>query len=246
MSDIHGRYDKFKKLLKKIQFSDEDELYILGDVIDRGPAPIEALIYIMSQENITLLLGNHEHMMYNAIMSDYNQKEVTLSSVNEYYLWYCNGGEVTDNQYEDLSNEEKDDILDYIERLPIVIPELKVKDKSFYLAHAYYINNPTIKTPQNLLSLSSSEVKEAIWTRSLNTDKLNNPDTFKAINGQTLIVGHTPTLNYKEVRKTKANKGSILYFNSKHYINIDCGCAYPDKVARLGCLRLDDMKEFYI
>ena len=38
MSDIHGDYDKFKKMMKKINFNTEkDKLYVLGDAIDRGP-----------------------------------------------------------------------------------------------------------------------------------------------------------------------------------------------------------------
>ena len=41
MSDIHGQFDALMKMLEKIQFSDEDELYILGDVIDRGPKSME-------------------------------------------------------------------------------------------------------------------------------------------------------------------------------------------------------------
>ena len=41
--DIHGCFDKFMKLLKKIKFSEKDNLYIIGDVIDRGPKPIETL-----------------------------------------------------------------------------------------------------------------------------------------------------------------------------------------------------------
>ena len=32
-------------------------------------------------------------------------------------------------------------------------------------------------------------------------------------------------------------------YHGNQMIGIDCGCAYKD--GRLGCLRLDDMKEFY-
>ena len=37
MSDIHGQASAFYKMLKKICFSDNDQMYVLGDVIDRGP-----------------------------------------------------------------------------------------------------------------------------------------------------------------------------------------------------------------
>ena len=43
MSDLHGQYEKYRKLLDKIAFSDGDELYILGDVVDRGPQSAELL-----------------------------------------------------------------------------------------------------------------------------------------------------------------------------------------------------------
>ena len=39
ISDIHGNYDLFMELLKKIKLSGKDTLYVLGDVVDRGPHP---------------------------------------------------------------------------------------------------------------------------------------------------------------------------------------------------------------
>ena len=62
MSDLHGEKDLFDKMLEKIQFSSLDHLYILGDVIDRGPHGVELLEQIMASDNITMLLGNHEQM----------------------------------------------------------------------------------------------------------------------------------------------------------------------------------------
>ena len=43
MSDLHGMYSSYLKMLRKIHFCDADMLYILGDVIDRGPQPIQIL-----------------------------------------------------------------------------------------------------------------------------------------------------------------------------------------------------------
>ena len=72
-SDIHGCFDEFMELLKLINFSDDDEMYIIGDVIDRGPKPIECIQYIMKKDNIHMLLGNHEEMMLNYLkLQTYN------------------------------------------------------------------------------------------------------------------------------------------------------------------------------
>lgn len=43
ISDLHGCYDQYKQMLKKIQLSKNDTLYILGDVIDHGNDGIKIL-----------------------------------------------------------------------------------------------------------------------------------------------------------------------------------------------------------
>jgi hypothetical protein len=59
-SDLHGYPLKcFQKLLMDAGFTDDDELYVLGDVIDRhGDGGVETLLWMMDMPNITLLLGN--------------------------------------------------------------------------------------------------------------------------------------------------------------------------------------------
>ena len=63
MSDLHGEADLFHAMLRKISFSEQDKLIILGDVIDRGPMGISLLTEIMDTPNMEMLLGNHEYMM---------------------------------------------------------------------------------------------------------------------------------------------------------------------------------------
>jgi len=59
MSDLHGCFETYKAMLKKIDFSDDDILYILGDVIDRGPKPVSILLDLMERANVVVLAGNH-------------------------------------------------------------------------------------------------------------------------------------------------------------------------------------------
>ena len=54
VSDLHGQLDVFLKGLKEIEFSDRDELYVIGDAVDRGPAGIEILQYIKDHENLRI------------------------------------------------------------------------------------------------------------------------------------------------------------------------------------------------
>ena len=41
VSDIHNYADGFKRLLKKIQFNENDLLIIDGDIFDRGDMPVQ-------------------------------------------------------------------------------------------------------------------------------------------------------------------------------------------------------------
>lgn len=43
ISDVHGDYEGYMKILQLIQFSDKDALYVNGDVIDRGMGGVRIL-----------------------------------------------------------------------------------------------------------------------------------------------------------------------------------------------------------
>ena len=51
-------------MLDEIGFNENDYLYVLGDVIDRGSANdmLEFLRFIIKTPNAILLMGNHEQM----------------------------------------------------------------------------------------------------------------------------------------------------------------------------------------
>ena len=57
ISDLHGYpLEKLKMLLAKANFSEDDFLYILGDVVDRnGDGGVEMLCWLLSQPNIAYL-----------------------------------------------------------------------------------------------------------------------------------------------------------------------------------------------
>ena len=57
VSDIHGCFDKFKKLIKEIQFTDNDTMYVLGDIVDHGDEPIELLCDLSMRYNVIPIVG---------------------------------------------------------------------------------------------------------------------------------------------------------------------------------------------
>ncbi|KRE99883.1 hypothetical protein ASG89_27565 [Paenibacillus sp. Soil766] len=64
VSDIHGCADEFKELLDKVKFNpEEDQLILLGDYVDRGPASRETVEHVMllvREKGAIALKGNHD------------------------------------------------------------------------------------------------------------------------------------------------------------------------------------------
>lgn len=127
LSDIHGDMEAFDSILSQIHPGEEDHLYIIGDVINRGPHSIELLRRIREMPNTTLMLGNHEYMKIDRLRHPDDRRLAML--------WYKNGGAETEAAFEKLSEEERKDLLRYIEGLPVQV-EISVNDESFLLVHA--------------------------------------------------------------------------------------------------------------
>jgi bis(5'-nucleosyl)-tetraphosphatase (symmetrical) len=62
IGDIQGCCDELKALLVKARFSaDRDELWFVGDLVNRGPQSLETLRFVRALgANATVVLGNHD------------------------------------------------------------------------------------------------------------------------------------------------------------------------------------------
>lgn len=234
MSDIHGHFDRFYKMLNKINIKKEDHVYILGDVIDRGPNGIEILQYIIKDKRFTLLLGNHEKMM----LDFYNERYKENPDFYYEEIWYRNGCYSTRNEFEMLSIKKQKEILEYLLQCPLAICDLMVKDRKYYLVHAC----PSLDYQQDVIYLHTNKLTNAdlhrfIWERI----NLNE----KHFDDRCVIVGHTMTLFYQKNLPYSVYSDHTDLFKAK-LIDIDCGCAKNDIYSRLATIRLDDMKVFYV
>lgn len=216
MSDLHGCYDAFIKLLDLVKFNEKDELYILGDVIDRGPDSLKIVDYIMNKENITLILGNHEQMYIEWFETSYP------------YNWFGNGGRETFEELNKRPVEFQYKLYKYFRK----IPRMKIVDK-FILVHAGLDLPSWYKRLSIDEILKSQTIHYNIWGRYHIGKYYELPDKYK------VICGHTPVQNI--ARGMKAEDVSIVKHGS--YIYLDCGGVFGGKHA---CLRLDDMEEFYV
>jgi len=61
IGDIQGCYDELQNLLEKVNFSSQDQLWIAGDLVNRGPKSLETLRFLKDLGNqATCVLGNHD------------------------------------------------------------------------------------------------------------------------------------------------------------------------------------------
>ena len=226
MSDIHGCFDQYQAMLSEIQFKSTDTLYILGDVIDRGPDGIKILQDMNGRSNVIPILGNHEFTA--VVCLPWLMEEVTdqsLAKLDDTQLaalseWITNGGGPTLRSLQQLSQEEREDILEYIREMELYA-EVEAGGRSFVLAHSGLDNFAPDKP------LDSYDLQDFLFGRP-KPEAVYYPDKI-------LVFGHTPT---------RLLGGQDRIFRRGTMIGIDCGCVFEG--GRLGCLCLDTLEEFYV
>jgi|AntRauTorckE5430_2_1112549.scaffolds.fasta_scaffold00022_18 serine/threonine protein phosphatase 1 len=76
ISDIHGCLKTFRALLDELKLDRNDELFLLGDYIDRGPDSqgVIDLIWKLTEDgyNVKCLRGNHEEMLLEAARGEHD------------------------------------------------------------------------------------------------------------------------------------------------------------------------------
>lgn len=219
MSDLHGCYDKYIKMLEKINFNDEDTLYILGDIVDRGPDGIKIYQDMMKRKNVIAILGNHDYTALRMFKKIYNREEFDYFDLR-YKMWIMIGGEPTNNAFRELSKAEQLEIINYISQFTI-FKDISVDGNKFWLSH-------TIPQKDRMLHDYNLE-REDFIAGAPEYDK-------KYYDNKYIVTGHTPTIFIGPKYDGK------IYIKNNH-IAIDCGAVFG---RILGCICLNNFKEYYV
>ena len=84
IGDIQGCWNPLQALLKKVQFNpDQDRLWLVGDLVNRGPQSLEILRWARGLgDRLTLVLGNHDlHFIGRALGVSKAKKADTLDEI---------------------------------------------------------------------------------------------------------------------------------------------------------------------
>lgn len=234
VSDIHGCYERYMALLERIGLGDSDTLYVLGDMLDRGPDGLRVLQDAVSRPNVVPLMGNHEYAAMRCLL--WLMEEVTEENTEQAELawrlksiqaWLSDGGEVTLEAFRRLPSGERLDVLDSLADLPLYA-EVAAGGQDFVLVHA---------------GLDGFSPSRPLADYGLNELVLGCPDPDGVyFEDRFLVFGHTPTGYFFE-REGVLPQEKAGIFRKGRLIGVDCGCVFG---GWLGCLCLDDFREFYV
>lgn len=222
-SDIHGNYEAYIRLLEIIDLKDTDILYILGDVTDYGDGSIKILQDMMMRANVIPILGEHEYMAYKVLKLMRTSPKKCMENPKTKKMaevWIQRGGEKTLSQFMSLTDEEKDDILDFLEEFT-VYEEVEASGKEYLLIHGGFKEFDPKK------SLDDYKISELL-TGSIEPDRTYFEDKY-------IVCGHIPTGTY-----SPDCDGKILVKGNN--IFIDCDAISKGNV---GCYCLTNGKEYY-
>lgn len=246
ISDIHGCYDEFMSVLDKLSLNADDELYILGDAIDRGPASDKVIKWLVDNKvnsensNIFYLLGNHEQMMIWSMEGNWGTLTVDMDNVS---MWKPNGGNETLCQLSaallngTLSPEDLDEYQNIVMSAPVFAWIPTEEHGPVMLCHA------GIQPPDDSSNIEEwyyQTEEELLWNRGQWYSSYKEPPFH-------VISGHIPTdvlaqWNLHNCPEEEYINGMLhipMNWGKRHAI--DCGSCFGGKV---GALRVNDWKTF--
>ena len=258
-SYVHGHFRTLDRLLNRVSPTSDDRIFMLGDMIDRGPEPIEVVRCCHDLPNTTVLMGNHEDLM----LSFYADPDNPVASGN----WLINGATTTLEGLHVLPADERVELARWLFTLPLYTHTV-VNGRPYLLVHAGIdperIDREAIAGVQEWDAAAFDRlvanqyrddlmwIREPFWGVSTGLVDENGE-------GPIVIAGHTPTLYLDRIgelldRSPKGDDGLCRMVRVgaceqtggvADRWDIDCGCAGGAGFGQLLMLRLDDEEEIY-
>ncbi len=257
LSDIHGHHRALDQLLGEISPASEDDLWVLGDMIDRGPDPVEVMRTVHGLSNAHVLMGNHEELMLDYLLGEGADPTAAIN-------WGMNGGGMTEEGLARLPGDEAADLVEWVHSLPLAA-HIEVQGRPYVLAHAGIRTYTFADRESRAWSDASLEAllgcqtaEDLLWIRE---PFWGQPTGLLDAEGKGPIVisGHTPVPYVEPIadvidRPARNEDGlcQMLRVGATEKTGgvadrwaIDCGCAGGAGWGRLLAVRVDDGAEFY-
>ena len=261
-SDVHGHLGTLERMFDRVSPSEGDRIFMLGDMIDRGPDPVGVLKFcrdLQQNHGATVLMGNHEDLML-AFFADPHGPDA-------YVNWAINGGLKTAEGLEKLEEDEIDALLEWTRGLPLCA-SARVGDRLYFFSHAGLNRKGGWVAPvldedaddaARIAALTQDqEMDDLVWVRH---EFWGRPTGLVGPDGRGIIAiaGHTPTPYLDDIAdrpdrpgRGEDGLGQMVRVGAREETggvadrwDIDSGCAGGYGFGKLLLLRLDDGEEFY-
>ena len=156
IGDVHGCFDTLKRLLARIRYSPrEDRLWLVGDLVNRGPRSLAVLRFAVEQgaDRLVAVLGNHDlHLLARAAGLAKERRRDTLDAI--------------------LTARDRDDLLAWLRRRPLLH-----REGEHVLVHAGLLPDWTIEEAESLAREVEEELRGDKGDRLLGSlrDELPGP-----------------------------------------------------------------------
>ena len=224
-ADIHGDLAGYKELLNLIDFDDTDRMIIAGDVLDRGKYGIELLELVLSQSNVSLLLGNHEMFAIMYLSGELSQDD-----------WIRFGGQDTLSGILKMNQSQKDKLLHELCGLPLyteikspVYGNTVVTHTGIDLDNLVYVHDDVIDVKESIKAGFERNTYNFMCGRDIHYAPT---EILKRLN-QYIILGHVPTYYINDDYSCNA-------YRSDYYMDIDCGNGKKRNGGRICCYDVND------
>lgn len=184
IGDIHGCYKTLQALLKKCP---NEQVYLVGDLIDRGPQSAE-VVQAAIDNGWKVAMGNHEKMMADATLN---------GKMGNVQVWHQNGGTQTEESYKRFPKGTQEKHAEWMLNLPyyIVSDEMDGDGRKLFVSHAglyapYSADESPLIQAEHLVSN-----QDILWHRDPIYDY---PEVYQ-------VLGHTPTPNGPNMDRHYAN-----------------------------------------
>lgn len=232
-TDWHGVRDIADKILEYLK--PEDELYFLGDAIDRGPDGLYIMFKLLQDPRVKYLKGNHEDMMLWCV-PEFMEGHFELAP-----HWYQNGGELTWKKLEMMDDQAKIWFCAKILNMPEKIDITNTRGQHIILTHAGC--DPWM-TEEEYLMLGIKD--HYLWDRK----HIHHAcDEFKQKEWKNTYVihGHTPVLTKhfcgdEDVVLPEVKDVRAVHYADGHKICLDL---YTVGTGRAVLFDLDTFEEIY-
>lgn len=108
-SDAHGHLRALDRALEMAGPGSRDAVFVLGDMVDRGPDPLGVIGLVRSLPNVHVLMGNHEAILLETVLHGGDREMLS---------WHMNGGFTTSEQLAALTLDQHAEVLDWLAALP--------------------------------------------------------------------------------------------------------------------------------